>query len=120
MKLLKAVITLTIITLSITTSVKAEEATPQADALAKGKELTFNRRKGNCLACHMIDDGPLAGNVAPPLIAMKARFPDRAVLREQIWDATIRNPLSVMPPFGKHGILTEQEVDLVVDYVHSL
>jgi mono/diheme cytochrome c family protein len=25
-----------------------------------------------------------------------------------------------MPPFGKHQILTEQEIDQVVEYIHSL
>jgi hypothetical protein len=30
---------------------------------------------------------------------MQQRFPDRAALREQIWDSTRRNPLTVMPPF---------------------
>ena len=55
-----------------------------ADNIAEGKSLTFDRKKGNCLACHMIDDGELAGNNGPPLLAMKARFPDREVLFQQI------------------------------------
>ena len=50
-----------------------------SDDIAEGKKLTFDRKKGNCLACHMIDDGELAGNNGPPLLAMKARFPDREV-----------------------------------------
>ena len=45
-----------------------------ADNIAEGK-VTFDRKKGNCLACHMIEDGELAGNNGPPLVAMKARFP---------------------------------------------
>ncbi len=85
-----------------------------------GKTLAFDRKKGNCLACHMIDDGKLAGTVAPPLTGMKSRFPDRAVLRAQIWDASVKNKYSVMPPFGRHAILSDKEIDLIVDYVHSL
>jgi len=46
-----------------------------------GEEVTFGRKLGNCLACHMIPGGNLPGNVGPPLLAMKARFPDKAVLR---------------------------------------
>lgn len=88
--------------------------------LAKGKELAFDRSKGNCLACHMIADGDLAGNIGPPLLAMKARYPDEAALRAQIWDASVKNPRSTMPPFGRHGILTEDEIDLVTAYIHSL
>jgi sulfur-oxidizing protein SoxX len=51
---------------------------------------------------------------------MKQSFPDREVLKEQIWDATIRNPESVMPPYGRHGVFTEEELERVVDYIHSL
>jgi sulfur-oxidizing protein SoxX len=49
---------------------------------------------------------------------MRARFPDRAELRAQIWDPTVRNPYTVMPPFGKHGVLTERQIDLVLDYIY--
>lgn len=91
-----------------------------ADAIADGKQVAFDRKKGNCLACHMIPGGSLPGNIGPPLVAMKVRFPDKAVLREQIWDATIKNPNSMMPPFGKHRILSEAEIDLVTEFIHSL
>ena len=91
-----------------------------ADAISEGKEVAFDRKKGNCLACHMIPGGSLPGNIGPPLVAMKARFPDKAALREQIWDATVKNPNTIMPPFGKHRILTEKEVDLVTEFIYSL
>lgn len=91
-----------------------------ADAIEDGKKVAFDRKKGNCLACHMIPGGSLPGDIGPPLVAMKARFPDKAALREQIWDATIKNPNTIMPPFGKHQILSEQEVDLVTEFIHSL
>ena len=68
----------------------------------------------------MISDGALPGNIGPPLIAMKARFPDKAALRAQIWDATVANPNTIMPPFGKHRILSEKEVDLVTEFIYSL
>ncbi len=87
---------------------------------AKGKQVSENRKKGNCLACHAMDDGASPGDIGPPLVAMKARFPDKAKLREQIWDATKKNPNSMMPPFGRHGILTEKEIDAVVEYVYTL
>jgi len=51
---------------------------------------------------------------------MKARYPDRDKLRARIWDETAVNPDSVMPPFGRNKILTEQEIDLVTDYVQGL
>jgi sulfur oxidation c-type cytochrome SoxX len=66
-----------------------------------------------------IADG-LPGNIGPPLVAMKARFPNKADLRAQIWDSTAANPNTIMPPFGKNRILTEKEVDLVTEFVYSL
>ncbi len=91
-----------------------------ADSIAAGKTLAMERSKGNCLACHRIEDGELPGTVGPPLLAMKLRFPERAALKQQICDATIRNPDSRMPPFCRHGILTEDEVELIVDYLYTL
>ena len=91
-----------------------------SDDIAEGKKLTFDRKKGNCLACHMIDDGELAGNNGPPLLAMKERFPDRELLFQQIWDPTQTNPYSFMPPFGKHGALTKNEINKIIDYLYTL
>lgn len=88
-----------------------------------GKDLSFNKKKGNCLACHAMPTQPdavSAGLYGPPLIAMSARFPDKAKLRAQIWDATVANPFSTMIPFGKHGVLSEQEIDKVTDFVYGL
>ncbi|MDH3431584.1 MAG: sulfur oxidation c-type cytochrome SoxX [Gammaproteobacteria bacterium] len=92
---------------------------PQAD-IAEGKLLSMERSKGNCLACHMIEDGELPGDLGPPLLAMKVRFPDRKALVEQVCDATVRNSNSRMPPFCRHGILSEEEVELIVDYLYTL
>jgi L-cysteine S-thiosulfotransferase len=91
-----------------------------ASAVEQGKAVAFNRKKGNCLACHAMDDGTLPGNIGPPLISMKLRFPDRAVLRAQIWDATVNNPNTIMIPFGRNGVLSESEIDLIVDYIYTL
>jgi len=91
-----------------------------AARLEQGKAIAFDRRKGNCLACHYVEGGELTGNYGPPLVAMKMRYPDREVLRSQIWDAAVRNPNTRMPPFGRNRILTEEEIDLVTDYIQSL
>ena len=88
--------------------------------IEQGKEIAFNRKKGNCLACHQIEGGSLPGNIGPPLVAMKARFPDKAKLRAQIWDATRNNPNSIMPPFGRHKILSEDEIDKIVEFIYTL
>jgi sulfur-oxidizing protein SoxX len=85
-----------------------------------GQQLSFDRKKGNCLACHSIEGGVAPGNIGPPLVAMKVRYPVRADLRQQIWDPTIANPESSMLPFGKHGILSEAELEEVVDFIWTL
>lgn len=87
-----------------------------------GQGIAFDNKKGNCLACHAMPGtkGEMAGSIAPPLIAMKLRFPERSKLRAQVWDATVNNPKTVMPPFGKHKVLTEDEIDKVVDFIYTL
>jgi len=89
-------------------------------AVEQGRKIAFNRKLGNCLACHQMGDGTMAGTFGPPLVAMKSRFPDKAKLRAQIWDATVANPNTSMPPFGRNKILTESQIDKVVDYVWTL
>lgn len=98
----------------------ADEVTGDEARIEQGREIAFDRRKGNCLACHAIEGGELAGTYGPPLVAMQARFPDRDALRAQIWDAVVRNPDTRMPPYGRHRILTEEEIDMVVDFLLTL
>jgi len=88
--------------------------------IEKGKEIAFHRKKGNCLACHKIAGGSLPGNIGPELVNMKARFPDKSKLRAQIWDATTKNPNTIMPPFGKFKMVSEEEIDLIVEFIYSL
>ena len=88
--------------------------------ITKGKELAFDRKKGNCLACHDITGGKLPGNIGPPLVAMKARFPDFNKLRNQISDARKNNPNTIMIPFGPHAVLSSKEIDLVAKFIHTL
>lgn len=92
----------------------------ESSALEKGKKLSFDRKKGNCLACHTIAGGDLPGNIGPPLVAMKARFPNKADLRAQIADARTKNPNTIMIPFEAHGVLNAKEVDLITDYIYTL
>ncbi len=108
------------VSLSTSTALAAESKSSSKTRLEEGKEISFSRPKGNCLACHMIVGGASPGNIAPPLVGMKARFPDKEVLRSQIADASKRNSETAMPLFGRYEILTEDELDKVVDYIHSL
>jgi sulfur-oxidizing protein SoxX len=91
-----------------------------SQAFADGRTIAFDRSKGNCLACHVIAGGESPGNIGPELKDMKARYPDKSLLRHRIWDETKYIPTTVMPPFGKNKILTEQEVDEVVEFIYTL
>jgi L-cysteine S-thiosulfotransferase len=89
---------------------------------ATGQQLAHDVYKGNCLACHQIPGDPSAvslADIGPPLFHIRERFPDRAALRSQLWNPMSRNLQTVMPPFGKHKVLTEDEIDLIVDYIYQ-
>lgn len=90
------------------------------NAVEQGKKVAFDRRAGNCLSCHLMEDGEAPGNLGPPLVAMKARFPDRQKLRDMIWDITTSRPEAMMPPFGRHKVISEQDIDNIVEYLYTL
>lgn len=92
----------------------------EASVIEQGKAIAFHRHKGNCLACHAIKGGLLPGNLGPPLISMQDRYQNKAQLREQIWDASVNNPHTIMPPFGKYKILTEDEFNKVIEFIYTL
>ena len=112
-----ATIALSLVAMFAGTSLAPQVAS--ADA-AKGKEIAWDRKKGNCLACHMLPGGTSPGDIGPPLVAMKARFPEKQKLFDQVWDAAKFNPSTRMPPFGKHSALSKSDIDHIVDYLYTL
>lgn len=93
-----------------------------ADA-ARGREIAHSQEKGNCLACHRMPRDPqaeTAANMGPVLENLAVRYPDRAALRARVWDGSRFNPDTIMPPYGRHRILTEEEIDHVVEYLRGL
>jgi sulfur-oxidizing protein SoxX len=89
-------------------------------AVSEGQKLAFDRSKGNCLTCHEIKGGDLPGTIGPALKDLKSKYPDRNELVAIVTDETKRNPQTVMPPFGRNRILTEQEISAVVDFLQTL
>jgi sulfur-oxidizing protein SoxX len=89
-------------------------------AVSLGQKLAFDRGKGNCLTCHEIKGGDLPGTIGPALKDIKSKYPDRNELIAIVTDETKRNPQTVMPPFGRNRILTEQEINAVVDFLQTL
>jgi L-cysteine S-thiosulfotransferase len=88
-------------------------------AATEGQKLAFDRGKGNCLTCHAIKGGDLPGTIGPKLEGLKGKY-DRTELTAIVTDETKRNPQTVMPPFGRNRILTEQEINAIVDFLQTL
>lgn len=92
-----------------------------SDSAKKGKEIAFARGEGNCLACHQIKGGNLAGNIGPALIAMKARYPEREDLVEVIYDPRKKfGDQTIMMPIGANNFLTDEQISQVVDFLYTL
>jgi len=90
-----------------------------AQTPADGQKLAFDRSKGNCLTCHVIRGGDLPGSIGPELTDLKTKY-SRDELIAIVTDETKRNPLTVMPPFGRNRILSEKEINSVVDFLQTL
>ena len=88
-------------------------------AVAEGQKLAFDRGKGNCLTCHTIKGGEFPGTIGPELKDIKSKY-KRDELIAIVNDETTRNPQTVMPPFGRNRILSEQEISAVVDFLQTL
>lgn len=85
--------------------------------LEQGKAKTIQM----CQACHVFPGATQAGTVGPAFVAMKARFPDRQRLRDIIDDPhkSIK-PHTMMPPFGRNGLMNKEEIELVIDYLYTI
>ena len=101
-------------------------SSPPVDAVIKGWCLSIDREKGNCIACHTFNinpwpaSTPVAGNIAPPLVAMQPRFPDIEALRQQVGDAPALNPNTVMPPYLRHELLNDAEIEQILQFLLTL
>jgi L-cysteine S-thiosulfotransferase len=108
-----------VLALLIGTAASVTPACAQSGA-AEGQKLAFDRGKGNCLTCHEIKGGDLPGTIGPALKDIKSKYPDRSDLVAILYDETKRNPQTVMPPFGRNRILTDQEINAIVDFLQTL
>jgi L-cysteine S-thiosulfotransferase len=91
--------------------------------VAKGRAIFLDERKGNCAACHKApNDSTIKtqSNIGMALEAVKARYPDRAKLRDAIWDLSKTVPNTIMPPYGKNRILSDDEIDALVIYLETI
>jgi sulfur-oxidizing protein SoxX len=87
-----------------------------------GRQLALDKNRGNCADCHQFPNDPRVetrATVGPPLSGIKARFTSRIALTNLVKDPMALNPDTIMPPYGRHRILTEREIDAIVDYLYT-
>ena len=100
---------------------------------ANGRKVVINRKKGNCLACHVmpIPEQQFHGLTGPDLHGIGANLSE-AELRMRLVDSKVINPDTMMPSFYKTDfhrvlkgfegktILSAQEVEDVIAYLKTL
>jgi len=78
----------------------AKSLTGKPGNAANGRKLAINRKKGNCLSCHVmpIPEQPFHGNVGPDLNGAASRL-SAGEVRLRLVNSKVLNPDSMMPAF---------------------
>ena len=112
----------------------AKSLTGKPGDAAKGRKLAINRKKGNCLACHVmpIPEQAFHGEVGPDLAGVGGRMSEGKI-RLQIVDPKRNISDSIMPSFYRTAgftkvlkkfkgktILSAAEVEDLVAYVKTI
>ena len=88
---------------------------------AKGRELALDRKRGgSCVACHVLPDAELPGNVGPDLSTIATWGRTDEWLYNYVFDPRTYNPLSIMPPWGTHKLFAPEEIRDIVAYLKTL
>ena len=106
----------------------------QGDA-ARGRLLSVDRGKGNCIACHQlpIPEAEFPGEIGPPLSGVGSRLSE-AQIRLRVVDSKQINPATIMPGYYRHPryfnhvkkkfrdktLLNAQEIEDIVAYLVTL
>ncbi len=101
----------------------------------RGRKVILNRKKGNCLACHIINvlkEQPFHGEVGPNLSSVGRKYTE-GQLRQFVVDSRVFNPRTLMPSYfvktglvnvlkkyRGHTVLTAQEVEDVVAFLKTM
>jgi sulfur oxidation c-type cytochrome SoxX len=86
----------------------------------RGKEIAMSPTRGNCVTCHQLPGDDWPGTVGNSLLHYKNYGYSADRIYQQIYDSRIFNPASVMPPFGSHNLLSDQEIRDLVAYLQSI
>ena len=109
--------------------------TAEAGDADRGKKIYANRKKGNCLACHVtadLKDMPFHGLIGPPMDGVASRY-SAAELRLRIANPKVLNEDTIMPAFYRNDgftrvlkkfkgktVLSAQEVEDVIAYLMTM
>ena len=108
--------------------------TGKAGDAKKGRKIAFNRKQGNCLACHKmpIPEHQFHGEIAPDLEGVAERVSE-AEMRLRIVNSKVLNPDTFMPAFYRNRgftrvlkkfqgktILSAEQVEDLVAYMMTL
>jgi sulfur-oxidizing protein SoxX len=94
----------------------APPANPETK-IKEGQQLTLQF----CQTCHAYQGTEQAGTVGPPLMGMKARFPDRKKLYDIIYDPQVAlKSDTMMPPFGRNHLMEKDEIEKVIEFLYTL
>jgi sulfur-oxidizing protein SoxX len=88
-----------------------------------GRALFVRADKGNCVACHRLPEGAgpaTKADIGPPLDGARLKGWDAARLRALLDDPTRMNPDTVKPPYGRHRILEDAEIERLVEFLRAL
>ncbi len=109
--------------------------TGKAGDIASGKKLFANRKKGNCLACHVNTDMkelPFHGEVGPELDGVAGRYSEgklraivvnsKSVFEDSIMPSfyRLKNGVRTAKKFKGKTILSGQQVEDIVAYLVTL
>jgi len=83
---------------------------------ARGKHLAEEW----CAVCHEFPSAEWPGTLGMTLDHYGHFRYDDAKVFQQIFDARVYNPSTIMPPFGTHGLLPEQDIRDLVAYLQNL
>ena len=108
--------------------------TDQPGDAENGRAVAIHRKKGNCLACHVmpIPEQSFHGEIGPDLNGVAGRY-DAGELRLRLVDPKVINPDTIMPAYYKNDglhrvlkkfegktLLSAQEVEDIIAYLQTL
>jgi L-cysteine S-thiosulfotransferase len=99
---------------------KATLTLPLNGDSARGKAIAMSPKRGNCVACHRLPGDDWPGTVGNSLLQYKKYEYTADRIYQQIYDPRQFNPYSVMPPFGSHNLLGDQEIRDLVAFLQSI